>query len=282
MRCFILTLTLVALAHGLPQQRQPQIQRGGRQSSTNYGAPDAAASAPAVYGGPAPGGEELIERADDEAQASYNNNIEAQASELDQRQAGGAASAGGRQGEGDAEGAGGDPIAMLKDSIPGTPGEDYPIYAEAPETKFSCDGQVNGGYYADPEAECQAFHICTADAEGGLSKYSFLCPNGTIFNQEYFICDWWFNVDCSKAEALATSRNAELEAARGEADARIAADSDSAASDISEINTNYGSPSSRSGAQAQAKTPLGSYGVADIKVAEESEVDPALSNYANQ
>ena len=28
-------------------------------------------------------------------------------------------------------------------------------------------------------------------------RYSFLCPNGTLFNQQYFICDWWFNVDCS-------------------------------------------------------------------------------------
>ena len=30
------------------------------------------------------------------------------------------------------------------------------------------------------------------------SRYSFLCPNGTLFNQQYFICDWWFNVDCSQ------------------------------------------------------------------------------------
>ena len=30
-------------------------------------------------------------------------------------------------------------------SIPGVPGEDYPIYAEVPETAFSCDGQVDGG-----------------------------------------------------------------------------------------------------------------------------------------
>jgi hypothetical protein len=43
------------------------------------------------------------------------------------------------------------------------------------------------------------FHICTADGQGGLAKYSFLCPNGTIFNQNYFICDWWFNFDCSEA-----------------------------------------------------------------------------------
>ena len=91
---------------------------------------------------------------------------------------------------------------MLEKAVPGVPGEDYPIYAEAPETGFSCDGQVDGGYYADPEAECQVFQICTADGQGGLSKYSFLCPNGTIFNQNYFICDWWFNFDCAEAEGL--------------------------------------------------------------------------------
>ena len=30
----------------------------------------------------------------------------------------------------------------------------------------------------------------------GLISYSFLCPNGTMFHQKYFICDWWYNVDC--------------------------------------------------------------------------------------
>merc|ERR1711936_1122047 len=93
-------------------------------------------------------------------------------------------------------------LDMLLKSVPGVPGEDYPIYAEVPETAFSCDGQVDGGYYADPEAECQVFHICTADGAGGLAQYSFLCPNGTVFNQNYFICDWWFNFDCSEAEGL--------------------------------------------------------------------------------
>merc|ERR1711973_180970 len=95
-----------------------------------------------------------------------------------------------------------DPLAMLQGAIPGVPGEDYPIYAEVPETAFACDGQADGGYYADGEAECQVFHICADDAQGGLAKYSFLCPNGTIFNQNYFICDWWFNFDCSTAEEL--------------------------------------------------------------------------------
>ena len=113
-----------------------------------------------------------------------------------------------------------DPLAMLQASIPGVPGEDYPIYAEVPESGFSCDGQVDGGYYADPEAECQVFHICTADGAGGLAKYSFLCPNGTVFNQNYFICDWWFNFDCAEAEGLYSLNDdlaAEREAATGAA-----------------------------------------------------------------
>merc|ERR1711892_1163026 len=115
-----------------------------------------------------------------------------------------------------------DALAALAANIPGVPGEDYPIYAEVPESGFVCDGQVDGGYYADPEAECQAFHICTAEGGGGLAKYSFLCPNGTLFNQNYFICDWWFNFDCSNAEDL-YSLNDDIAAER-EALAEAAAD----------------------------------------------------------
>merc|ERR1712106_368027 len=93
-----------------------------------------------------------------------------------------------------------DAFNALGEAIPGEPGEDYPIYSEVPDTSFTCDGQVEGGYYSDPEAECQAFHICGGGAEGSLIQYSFLCPNGSLFNQEYIVCDWWFNVDCSQAE----------------------------------------------------------------------------------
>merc|ERR1711892_1398311 len=126
---------------------------------------------------------------------------------------GGAGGFGGGSGSGGAGGFGGgseggfDDAAggsggSLEEAIPGVPGDDYPIFAEVPDTSFLCDGQAEGGYYADPEAECQAFHICGSDGNGGLTKYSFLCPNGTLFNQQYFVCDWWFNVDCSLAEAL--------------------------------------------------------------------------------
>ena len=36
-------------------------------------------------------------------------------------------------------------LDALSANIPGVPGEDYPIYAEVPESEFSCDGQVDGG-----------------------------------------------------------------------------------------------------------------------------------------
>ena len=89
------------------------------------------------------------------------------------------------------------------------------------ELAFILSHRLSAGYYADPEAECQVFHICTADGFGGLSKYSFLCPNGTIFNQNYFICDWWFNFDCAEAEEL-YSINDDIAAERAEIDAAAA------------------------------------------------------------
>ncbi|XP_063586450.1 uncharacterized protein LOC134763844 [Penaeus indicus] len=96
-------------------------------------------------------------------------------------------------------------IAALAENIPGggVPGEDYPILASVPDTGFSCDAQAVAGYYADTAAEagCQVFHICQ-DRALRRQQDSFLCPNGTIFNQQYLVCDWWFNVDCSQAESF--------------------------------------------------------------------------------
>jgi len=99
---------------------------------------------------------------------------------------------------------GDDPLDWLRDSLPGEPGVDYPILADVQETSFSCSGLIFGGYYADPEQECQAYHVCLRDPidQETLYPVSFLCPNGTIFNQEIFVCDWWFNVDCGAAASL--------------------------------------------------------------------------------
>jgi hypothetical protein len=120
---------------------------------------------------------------------------------------------------------------------------DYSIFVNPPETSFLCDSQIEG-YYADPESDCQAFHICANDGNSGLLKYSFLCPNGTLFNQQYFICDWWFNVDCAQAEGF-YSLNADIAAAAAAAgpggddlsgNARRGSRDFSDVSDITDIN----------------------------------------------
>merc|ERR1711990_1234177 len=85
-------------------------------------------------------------------------------------------------------------------SVPGIPGQDYPTldFYNLPATGFDCGGRVNGGFYSDEEAFCQMYHMCVAESTGSFKKFSFLCPNGTIFNQEKLVCDAWFNVDCTE------------------------------------------------------------------------------------
>ncbi|XP_050722890.1 adhesive plaque matrix protein-like isoform X2 [Eriocheir sinensis] len=80
--------------------------------------------------------------------------------------------------------------------IPGRAGRDYPILSYIPLTSFGCDLVADyPGYYADMEAGCQVFHICHRSGR----QDSFLCPNGTVFNQKYFVCDWWYNFACEDA-----------------------------------------------------------------------------------
>ena len=43
----------------------------------------------------------------------------------------------------------------------------------------------------------QVWHYCKTD---GI-KESFLCPNGTIYNQVNRVCEWWFNVQCEDTSA---------------------------------------------------------------------------------
>ncbi|XP_032786794.2 uncharacterized protein LOC116924361 [Daphnia magna] len=85
---------------------------------------------------------------------------------------------------------------MMGGEIPGNAGTDYPIFDTIPETKFNCNDQATGGYYADvDEGRCQVFHVCHDGR-----KFSFLCPNGTIFDQRVFVCNWYFNVDCAASK----------------------------------------------------------------------------------
>ncbi|XP_053645553.2 uncharacterized protein [Cherax quadricarinatus] len=66
----------------------------------------------------------------------------------------------------------------------------FPTYSQVPDTAFSCEGR--SGLFPDPEAGCQAFHICK-----GRFMYSFLCPNATLFSANYRVCDHYYNVRCA-------------------------------------------------------------------------------------
>jgi hypothetical protein len=56
---------------------------------------------------------------------------------------------------------------------------------------------------------------------------------------QYFICDWWFNFDCSEAAALAESKNAEIAAERSAVDELAAAGSET----VEDVQGSYGAPS---------------------------------------
>ena len=62
---------------------------------------------------------------------------------------------GGHSGSGAGGGGGRDYLKMLMNVFPGIPGQDYPLYGEIPQTSFSCQGRVFGGFYADPATQCQ-------------------------------------------------------------------------------------------------------------------------------
>ncbi|XP_076386666.1 uncharacterized protein LOC143264253 [Megachile rotundata] len=86
--------------------------------------------------------------------------------------------------------------------IPGIPGVDFPLYHTVPPTSFSCAHvPFVPGMYANVETGCQAYHICH-DGREGHQGASFLCTNGTLFNQRDFACDWWYNVNCAEAPSL--------------------------------------------------------------------------------
>ena len=70
-------------------------------------------------------------------------------------------------------GAADDALAALGNSIPGVPGEDYPIYAEVPETGFSCEGQVDGG---------KTLHILPSIKLKQSNALVSLCPSHCLFN----------------------------------------------------------------------------------------------------
>ncbi|XP_058838096.1 uncharacterized protein LOC131693868 isoform X2 [Topomyia yanbarensis] len=76
----------------------------------------------------------------------------------------------------------------------------YLDFDNLPETNFTCAGKVIGGYYADLEASCQMFHVCTIGQGDEPMDIKFLCLNGTVFDQETRVCERVDEVDCTKSE----------------------------------------------------------------------------------
>ena len=52
---------------------------------------------------------------------------------------------------------GDDPLQWLRDSIPGEPGVDYPIFSEVGETNFDCNDKVFGGKQCKEQLICSLY-----------------------------------------------------------------------------------------------------------------------------
>ncbi|XP_011212804.2 titin [Bactrocera dorsalis] len=86
-----------------------------------------------------------------------------------------------------------EPLAPEYPEMPSTltlPSNATSIRADITDS-FSCDDKVYG-YYADVENDCQIFHVCLpvtyADGKENTFRWSFICPEETVFSQESFTC----------------------------------------------------------------------------------------------
>ena len=75
----------------------------------------------------------------------------------------------------------------------GDPGYDYPILGSIPDTGFICPGN---GVFVDYNTRCQVCHFC----QDGFKQH-LLCPNGTLFHRDFFLCLPWYEVDCVRPNA---------------------------------------------------------------------------------
>ncbi|OQV22689.1 hypothetical protein BV898_03518 [Hypsibius exemplaris] len=71
---------------------------------------------------------------------------------------------------------------------------------------FSCDLVHQAGFYADEDFNCQVIRRC--NPEGGLISY--LCGDQLLFNQITLVCDWYYNVDCTRSSQFSDYSNARL------------------------------------------------------------------------
>lgn len=72
----------------------------------------------------------------------------------------------------------------------------FEFYEKLKNLRFSFDCSDKAvGFYADQEHDCQIFHMCNGEGK----RVPHVCANETSFNQEFRVCDWRHNFECSKA-----------------------------------------------------------------------------------
>ncbi|TRY62608.1 hypothetical protein TCAL_03993 [Tigriopus californicus] len=87
------------------------------------------------------------------------------------------------------------------------PADAETLLAQPLSLGFSCEAREYG-YYADVSNNCQIFHICLPieDDAGSVietAQWSFICGNGTIFDQQTLTCNYELDaVPCDAAESL--------------------------------------------------------------------------------
>ena len=56
-----------------------------------------------------------------------------------------------------------------------------------PETSFTCEDKITGGYYADQEADCQLFHVCVQVSEYEVGPIFLTKVIGSLIRLDIFI-----------------------------------------------------------------------------------------------
>ena len=99
------------------------------------------------------------------------------------------------------------PVLLVLSQDVSLPGGSEDILFAPYVDSFSCEGR-DYGYYADPDNNCQVFHVCLPieDNDGAIveyAKYSLVCGNATIFDQATLSCNYPENsMPCEEAPSL--------------------------------------------------------------------------------
>lgn len=87
------------------------------------------------------------------------------------------------------------PRPQIASSASGTVGS--AVRSDLPTTSFTCqDKPYIPGIYADVEANCEVYHVCTPNY-----TYSFACGEGSGFSQKDLTCNYFANFSCPETKS---------------------------------------------------------------------------------